>query len=75
MNPYITRVTQLTVLPKGEPTFSDMATTIRIDSERAGEFVLVKQSSMTESGIAIDPSEWPRLRSAINRMIRECKDE
>ena len=75
MTPYITRVTQLTVTPKDEPTFSDMATTISIDSEAAGEFLVLTQGARREPGIAIDPDEWPKLRAAINRMVRECRDD
>ena len=71
---YITRVTQLTVTPQAEPTYSEMATTITIDSEAAGEFLVLKQGAKREPGIAIDPEEWPALRAAINRMVRECRD-
>jgi hypothetical protein len=74
MTPYITRVTQLTVTPHDEPTYSDMATTLTIDSEGGGEFLVIVQPTRVGKGIAIDPSEWPRLRAAINRMIGECKD-
>ena len=33
---YETRVTSWTVAPKGEPTFSEMATVVSIDDEAAG---------------------------------------
>ena len=75
MTTYITRVTQLTVTPQNEPTFSDMATTISIDSEAAGEFLVLTQGARREPGIAIDPDEWPKIRAAINRMVRECRDD
>ena len=69
------RVTQLTVLPKGEPTFSEMATTVTLDSEGAGEFVVLEQTAPDMGKVAIDPSEWPALRDAIDRMIAECTKE
>jgi hypothetical protein len=74
--PYIARVTQLTVLPEGEPTYCNAATTVTIDDEVGGEFVVVEQSSENNVGkVLIAPEEWPALRRAINRMIAECKAE
>ena len=72
--PYRTRVTQLTVAPEGEPSFSEMASTVEIEDEGAGEFVVVAQRARTEMGkIAINPEEWPALRAAINQMIEQCE--
>ena len=76
MTEFETRVTQLTVMPKGGTTYSDMATYIAIDDEAAGEFVTLSQSR--DSGAAkvrIDADEWPALRAAIDRMIAECRPE
>jgi hypothetical protein len=70
---YITRTTQLTVLPKDDATYSELATTITITDESAGEFVVVEQSNDDYGKIAINPEEWPNLRAAINRMIKECR--
>lgn len=68
------RITQLTVVPKSEPLFSERATRVRIEDEAGGEFVEVEQSGRKDiSKIMIDPEEWPALRAAINRMIRQCK--
>lgn len=65
-----TRVTKMTILPEGEPIFSEWATHIEIDDEGGGELVLVSQ----ENGkIRIDPDEWRPLCEAINKMISECK--
>jgi DNA-binding protein YbaB len=70
----ITRTTQLTVMPKGEATYSELSTTITIEDEAAGEFVTVEQHGHTDLGkIAINPEEWPMLRAAINRMVKECR--
>lgn len=69
-----TRVTQLVVVPEGEPLFSEMATTIEITDE-GGEFVLVSQVGRIDVGkITINPEEWPALRAAINRLVRLCRD-
>ena len=72
---YETRVTALVVLPVGQPTFSEMATTVGIVDEAAGEFVEVAQHGRVDIGkITINPEEWPALREAIDRMIAECRD-
>lgn len=71
---YETRIMSLTVAPEGEPTFSEMATTIKIEDESAGEFVVVIQSGRTDVGkISINPEEWPAMRDAIDRLIAECR--
>lgn len=73
--PIIVRTTRLSVLPKGEPIFSERCTHITIDDEAAGEYLAVEQQS--ESGdvkpqvILLDPSEWPVLRGAIDQMMEE----
>jgi hypothetical protein len=66
------RITQITVVPDGEPIFSERAVTISIRDEAAGEFVVVKQLTDDPQEIAIDPEEWPALREAIDEMIKEC---
>lgn len=69
-----TRITRLVVLPEGMQLFHDEATSVEIDDEAAGEFVVVKQVSEDNAGsISIDPSQWPALRDAIDRMIAECR--
>jgi hypothetical protein len=72
------RIMELIVMPKGQPTFSEMSTRISIDDEAAGEFVKVSQcSSRTKlsQSIAIDPGEWPQLRECIDYMIGQCRSE
>jgi hypothetical protein len=66
-----TRTLAVIVLPEGETIFHERATRIEIDDEATGEFLTLHQC---EGGkIRIDPSEWPKLRAAINRMIRQCR--
>jgi hypothetical protein len=67
-----TRTLALIVLPAGETIFHEQATRIETEDDGAGEFVAVKQNS-GGGKITIDPSEWPKLRAAINRMIRQCR--
>lgn len=69
-----TRVTKLVVLPEGESIFSEAATTVQIQDLAAGEFVEVSQTCGDLGKIWINPEEWPALRAAINRLIRQCED-
>lgn len=71
------RLTQLTVLPEGEPIFSEMATHISIEDDAAGEYIKVKQmwDSPENGTIAISPEDWPAIRDAIDDMIFECRKE
>lgn len=70
------RTTQLTVLPIGESINSEMATTITIEDEGSGEFVVIEQHGRVDIGkIAIDVDEWPDLREAIDLMVSECRPD
>lgn len=72
---YETRITKITIVPEKEPLFSESATEISIEDEAAGEFVVIKQSASTENGmIAITQKDWPLIRDAIDRMIKECRE-
>jgi hypothetical protein len=66
-----TRTLALIVLPDSEPIFHERATRIEIDDESGGEYVVVSQN---ENGkVTIDAAEWPVLRAAINRMVKQCR--
>lgn len=72
---YEIRTMSLMVKPVDQPIFSELATTVSIDDEAAGEFVVVSQHGAPEMGkIAINPGEWPMLRQAIDQMIAQCRD-
>lgn len=73
---YEARAVSWVVVPKGEEQYSEMATTIRITDESAGEFVEVEQSGRTDVGkICIDVDEWPTLRKTIDLAIAACRAE
>ncbi len=76
MRRYDTFVKALVVLPMGEPMFSEQATTVSIDDEAAGPFVVVEQESDSErvGRIHIDPSEWPALKAAIETLMVVCDE-
>lgn len=63
--------------PKTQGTMSDFTTCIKIDDEAAGEFLLITQpyanTKLSAGGIAIDPSEWPALRNAIDQAFEEIE--
>lgn len=77
-SPYVyeARLTSMVVLPKGRPVYSEMATTISIDDEAAGEYLVIEQVGLADGGkLRITAEEWPTLRRAINRMAKLCRDE
>jgi hypothetical protein len=70
-----TRTVRVSVAPKGEPLFHNGVTNIEITDEASGEFLEVSQCNDNNSGkILIDPYEWPALRAAIDKMIKECRE-
>jgi hypothetical protein len=70
---YNKRITQITIVPKGESILSELATEISIDDEGAGEFIVVNQPLRDESGIQIDPEEWEIVKSTIDKMIADIQ--
>lgn len=72
---YITRVAALAVMRPTDSIYSDTVTTVGLDDEGAGEYVVVKQPATDgEQCIRIDTAEWPTLREAIDAMIGHCRD-
>jgi hypothetical protein len=74
---YTSRITQMTILPVGEPLFSDRATVVSIVDEAAGEYIQVKQqadtTSETDQTIAFDPDEWEEVTDVVNQMFGEIR--
>lgn len=73
---YETRTTKIVVLPKGEPIFSESATSIEIVDDAAGEFLKLDQSRgdpLYANSFLIEPHEWPALRAEIDAMIKTCR--
>jgi len=69
----ITRTTQVTLLPaEDSDLFDERGFTITIVDEAGGEFIEVVNDDFK---MRVDPSEWPELRAAIDRMIGECKHD
>lgn len=74
MSDYETRTTRIVVTPAGKDILDDLATTIEIDHEGAGEYITVSQFRETTQKIAIDPGEWPHLRAAIDRLHEDLRN-
>ena len=70
---YRTILGQLLVVPDGKAMGDEGVTIIGMDNEGGGAFVTVRQEEQLNANeIRIDPDEWPAVRAAINRMVREC---
>ena len=67
---------RITVKPKKEPIFSEMATHVELEDDAAGCFVQLRQE--TDAGtmvIKIDTQEWATIKLAIEELIDECDDQ
>jgi hypothetical protein len=71
-----TRIVKVMVAPEGANLFDLGVFFVEIDDEAGGEFVKVKQNlEPPDSGIEIDPKDWPKLRAAIDDMVKFCREE
>ena len=74
MTDYETRTTRIVVLRKGAELFDESATSIEIEDECGGEFLMISQSpDAGTQKIKFDPQEWPHIRAAIDRLAAECR--
>lgn len=75
--PFIARTTRLTVLPEGEPLYSERATNISIEDEAGGEFIVIGQTggkNDTDSHeIRIDPEEWLLIEKSVKKLLAEIE--
>lgn len=73
---YETRTLKVGVCVKGEQIFHESMTEIELVDEIAGEFIEISQCpyDVEKQTIKIDPYEWPTIRAAIDKMIKECRD-
>lgn len=69
------RKTQGVLVPDGEPIYSERGYTLTITDDSGGEFLVVfcHDDQCQNGEIRLDPSDWPALRSAIDEMVKECR--
>jgi hypothetical protein len=74
---YETRTLKMGVCVKGEAIFHESMTEIEIVDEAGGEFLKIIQWPENDDvqEILIDQYEWPTLRAAIDKMMKECRAE
>lgn len=69
---YHTIVGSLIVKPVKDPIFSEMATTISVEDEAAGEFVRVAQSRAGGGQfVTFDRKEWKLIKEAVDHMFAD----
>ena len=65
--------TEVTIKPKGEPIFHELATKVRIDDEAGGPFLRISQvRDERNQEITVDIESWPSLRDGIEDMMANC---
>ena len=77
MTTHTIRPTSWIVGPSDEPAHSLQMTTIRIEDEGGGEFLVLEQENDTGPvhRIAITSDEWPILRQAIEAAFKHCRED
>ena len=73
-------VSELMIKPKGQPIFSEQATTIRLADESAGNFIEIVQQRANherqgEHVIQLTLEEWREIRPAIERMLNLAQEQ
>lgn len=74
MSEYESIISAVTVMPKNDKLYSEMATKISLDDEAAGLFVVIEQERADgkENKITLDEEEWPAVRNAIDTFMAVC---
>jgi hypothetical protein len=70
-----TITSKITVLPEGEPIFSELATEISIVDEAAGPFIEMRQfpDDGEEKYLRFDIDEWSYIAKAVGKLIQEIE--
>jgi hypothetical protein len=66
----------MTVLPMGEPIFSENATHIEIESEVDYEFLKITQDNGNpdyDGSVCIDHDNWPAIKATIETLLKDIK--
>jgi hypothetical protein len=69
------QITAIVLAPEGDAIFSERAHKIEIEDEAAGQFIKVScnlGSTDLAGTITIECEEWPALRKAINKMVKQA---
>ena len=61
------------ILPLATSLYSEMSTTVELEDEGAGLFVVVIQAGREQGKIALTSEEWPLVRGAIEALLIECE--
>lgn len=73
---YETRPISWLVGPEGCSIFNELATTVSLDDEGGGEYIVLQQShGRPEGDIRIEPAEWPTLKAAIDKALTYAKGD
>lgn len=77
MTKMIQRCTRLTVLPEGDPIFSENATNISIEDDAGGEYIRLRQyiNNHNIGEVNINPEDWKAIRDAVDTMVAQCRKE
>lgn len=74
---YITRTTKMTILPEGDPIFSENATNIEVAQEAGSDgFLKITQDAgdpIYDGSVCIDHDNWPAIKAAIETMLEDIK--
>jgi hypothetical protein len=70
-----TITSKITVLPEGEPIFSQLATEISIVDEAAGPFIEMRQfpDDGEEKYLRFEIDEWSYITKAVGKLIQEIE--
>jgi hypothetical protein len=68
------KVTQITLFPDGEPISSQLGYAINLCDDN-GIYLEVTDKHDSYDTICIHPEDWPALREAINKMVKNCMIE
>ena len=70
-----TITSRITVLPEGQPIFSELATEISITDEASGPYIEMRQIAQNggEDILRFDIDEWSHITKAVGKLIQEIK--
>jgi len=69
------RVVKMCVCRENSPMYAEEVLFVEVEDEAAGEFVVVRSNLPDDGKISFNPETWPALRSAIDKLVKNCRPE
>ena len=72
---YKQHITAITIVPEGAPKYDENGYTLTIEDDAGGPYIVISEHNINkEHNTGIDLDAWPSIKSAMEMLIKICKE-